>query len=152
MSVKRKMEASSSDLGYKEISKTNSRIINFSNVVLPNTHSPDSVQTLCKRTEIIRDGKKFPVFQKPSVIGVFSVDKNRKVILNESQIKYLYWTKSFKSTSKKVNFDLNEGIKNCIRKDESVNEKLDHIFYWMKAEGKQKNDSLVSQCRVQTLT
>lgn len=149
MSVKRKIDASSSDLGYNELSKSKARYISLGNFVLPDKHSMDNRYTICKRTEIIRDGKKFPVFQKPSVIGVFSVDKNRKVLLDDSQIKYLYWTKSFESSCKKVNFDLNEGIKHCIRKDESLNEKLDHIFHWMKTEGKQKNECFVSNFNFQ---
>uniref|UniRef100_A0A1B6KVL7 Decapping nuclease n=1 Tax=Graphocephala atropunctata TaxID=36148 RepID=A0A1B6KVL7_9HEMI len=98
---------------------------------------------LRKRTEIIRDGKKFPVFQKPCVIGVFSIDEDRRFLLDESQLKYMYWNKSQdEPPCKKVKFDLNEGIKHCVRKDELLNEKLNHIFSWLRAEGSQKEECI----------
>lgn len=129
-------ETSSFDRNFK-VSRPNPRFDVYNDSL--NKHQP-----LCKRTEIIRDGRKFPVFQKPSVIGVFSIDSKRKFLLDASQIKYLYWTQSSDEVhSKKVNFDLNEGITNAIRKDEQLNEKLDQIFNWIHLEGNQREECTV---------
>ncbi|XP_054257492.1 decapping and exoribonuclease protein-like [Macrosteles quadrilineatus] len=134
MNTKRKFDnRNSSGRNYNNFNvKTNSNYLTLN-------YDDNTVQ--CKRTEIIRDGRKFPVFQKPSVIGVFSVDTNRKFLPNESQLKYLFWCKSPQGgLASKVNFNLNEGIEKCVRKDELLNEKLDHIFTWIQAEGNQKEE------------
>lgn len=100
--------------------------------------------SVCKRAEIIRDGRKFPSYQKPSLIGVFSLDSDRRFLPDESQIKYLYWNQTLEEHGK-VNFDLNEGLKSCVRKNEFLNENLDHIFRWIKHEGSQREECMVSQ-------
>lgn len=139
MSVKRKSESSSLDRKYK-VNLPNPSFLMLDLI----DDSLNKQQPISKRTEIIRDGRKFPAFQKPSVIGVFSVDSKRRFLLNGSQIKYLYWSQNSNDLhNRKVNFDLNEGITNAIRKDEQINEKLDQIFNWIQLEGNQREECTV---------
>lgn len=99
-----------------------------------------------KRAEIIRDGKQFPVFQKPLIFGFFSIDKDRRFLSDDSQLKYLYYKpKSSEPTHNQVNFNLNEGITKCTRKDEFANEKLDHIFSWLKTGQSKGKEPFVSR-------
>ncbi|KAK0168491.1 hypothetical protein PV327_002282 [Microctonus hyperodae] len=73
-------------------------------------------------------GKNFPYVSKPKVIGYYSVDSDRQLHFDSSQLKYYC-----PPTNDKINFDLNDGIHTVHRKPASANdEKIDHILQWIK--------------------
>lgn len=71
--------------------------------------------------------RNFPSFNKPEAVGYFSLNG---VTRNYSED--LYQLKYFKDINKKqVNFDLNHGLNQVIRKPSNLNEKLDFILRWI---------------------
>lgn len=68
---------------------------------------------------------KFPSISQPKIIGSFSLNEKRKYLPDTRNCKYVY--KHY--DSERVNYDLNEGIENVIRKPESgSDEKLTHLL------------------------
>ena len=68
--------------------------------------------------------KKFPFFRRPRIIGGFSVDADRKFVSDRSQMRF-FCPEKLKNSSqagssyKRVNWDLNHGYDNVIRKDQN---------------------------------
>lgn len=72
------------------------------------------------------DGR-FPSFRKPSEIGFFSLDSERKFHNDNHQMKYI----SLPHNLKNVYMDLNAGYENAIRKDFGKKEKIDILLTWI---------------------
>lgn len=70
--------------------------------------------------------KSFPVYRQPVEIGAFSVDINRRFLNSRDQLKYYVHPDS-------VNFNLSEGYREFIGKDETVKEYIDHLLSWLLA-------------------
>lgn len=68
----------------------------------------------------------FPSISKPEIVGYFSVDKNRRYVPDLSQCKFIAHIDG------SVRFDLNHGYGNVIRKNENLNEKLEHLLQFIK--------------------
>lgn len=69
----------------------------------------------------------FPKITRPSIISYFSINKNRLITQDLSQLKYLSHPKDGK-----VHFDLTKGYKDVIRKCKGAeDEKLEHILTWL---------------------
>ncbi|XP_026481244.1 decapping and exoribonuclease protein-like [Ctenocephalides felis] len=67
----------------------------------------------------------FPKFSRPSVIGHFSVDADRNVAHDLSQLKFLHMPACMTN----IGFNLNNGINQTVHKDEKAHEeKLDHLL------------------------
>lgn len=71
----------------------------------------------------------FPKFTKPKIIGYFSLDYERSWSQDAKQLGYYY---PLSKLQNKINFDLNQGIENVIRKDPDRDEKIDHLLRWIK--------------------
>lgn len=76
--------------------------------------------------------KNFPNFQKPKVLGDFSVDGRRRFCSDRSQLKF-FDEGRFKNAEsgkfEKVELDLNVGLSKTVRKSpECKEEKLDHML------------------------
>lgn len=69
----------------------------------------------------------FPSISKPEIVGYFSVDENRQFIADLSQCKFI----APADPNQRVNFDLNHGYENVVRKNENCNEKLDHLLQFI---------------------
>lgn len=69
----------------------------------------------------------FPVFQKPKIIGFYSVDGNRKLDPSASNLKYFY------SDEGKIRYDLNSGFDDYIPKPSTTEnvEKIDTLLLWL---------------------
>lgn len=70
--------------------------------------------------------KPFPYFRKPSEVGSFSQDCKRTFHHDRRQLKYYV-----KPAEADPRFDLGEGYRSFIRKDESVKEYLDDLLKWV---------------------
>ncbi|XP_001605161.1 decapping and exoribonuclease protein [Nasonia vitripennis] len=71
----------------------------------------------------------FPSFNRPEVVGYFSLNgQEREYSQDLSQLKY--YTRNPHS-KQEVDFDLNEGLDQVIRKPANLDEKLDHILRWI---------------------
>lgn len=68
----------------------------------------------------------FPKFEKPTIIGHWSLNGNREYSQDISQLKYLY-----EPAKNQIGFDLNKGIRNVIRKPSGLNEHIDHLLRWI---------------------
>lgn len=67
----------------------------------------------------------FPSISEPKIIGFFSVNGNRQYLPDARNCKYVYKN----CQSDRVNYDLNEGIENVIRKPDScADEKINHLL------------------------
>jgi len=82
--------------------------------------------------------KKFPFFRRPRIIGSFSVDANRKFVGDRSQMRF-FCPERLKNSSqagssyKRVNWDLNDGYDQVIRKDDSFkkDEGISFMLKWI---------------------
>ncbi|GIY86648.1 decapping and exoribonuclease protein [Caerostris darwini] len=70
---------------------------------------------------------RFPTFRKPSEIGFFSLDEERKFHDDNRQLKYII----LPSDMNNVYMDLNIGYENAIRKEFAKKEKLDTMLSWI---------------------
>lgn len=89
------------------------------------------------------DGK-FPFFRKPKEIGKLSIDLQRVFHNDKSQLKFYIPPLDLNH----VKFDLRNGYKDFIRKDESVKEYIDNILRWILNNPKQlglKDTSVVQK-------
>ncbi|XP_032224638.2 decapping and exoribonuclease protein [Nematostella vectensis] len=68
----------------------------------------------------------FPYFRKPSEIGHFSLDVDRKFHDDSHQLKYF-------CPPHEIHFDLSEGYKEFKARDEDVKEGLGHLLEWISA-------------------
>lgn len=72
-----------------------------------------------------REPSRFPSISQPKIIGSFSVDANRQYLSDARNCKYVY--KNYRSD--RIDYDLNDGIDQVIRKPESAkDEKIDHLL------------------------
>ncbi|KAF7993026.1 hypothetical protein HCN44_005807 [Aphidius gifuensis] len=71
----------------------------------------------------------FPKFTKPKIIGYFSLNSERSWSQDAKQLGYYY---PLSKLQNKINFDLNQGIDNVIRKASNLDEKIDHLLRWIK--------------------
>ena len=76
--------------------------------------------------------KNFPTFQKPKILGDFSVDGSRHYCDDRSQLKF-FNEKRFKNVEsgnfEKVDWDMNAGMSKVIHKcPECKDEKIDHML------------------------
>ena len=76
--------------------------------------------------------KNFPNFQKPKILGDFTIDGSRAFCLNRSQLKF-FDEERFKDAEKgkfeKVELDLNAGLSKVVRKSsQSKDEKIDNML------------------------
>ncbi|XP_064609120.1 decapping and exoribonuclease protein-like [Liolophura sinensis] len=69
----------------------------------------------------------FPYYRQPREIGFFSLDIQRKFYDDKSQLKFYIAP----SNAASVNFNLREGYKDLIKKDESVKEFIDDLLRWV---------------------
>lgn len=69
----------------------------------------------------------FPYYRQPREIGFFSLDIDRKFYDDKSQLKFYIPPNNAGS----VNFNLREGYKDLIKKDESVKEFIDDLLRWI---------------------
>ncbi|GLV41797.1 Rat1 Interacting Protein 1 [Carabus blaptoides fortunei] len=76
------------------------------------------------------DPKNTASFEKPSVCGYFSIDSDRKYVSDMSNLMY-YYPRFKESENHRLELDLNVGMKNVVRKPEELNEKLDHMLYFL---------------------
>ena len=70
--------------------------------------------------------KPFPYFRKPSEVGSFSQDQNRTFHHDRRQLRCY-----IKPAAADPCFDLGQGYRSWIRKDESVKEYLDDMLRWV---------------------
>lgn len=70
--------------------------------------------------------KPFPYFRKPSEVGSFSQDHKRTFHHDRRQLRYYV-----KPTAVDPCFDLRQGYRSFIRKDQSVKEHLDDMLRWV---------------------
>lgn len=91
-----------------------------------------------------------PALRKPKEIGCYSVDKNRCFKHDKSTMKYFINPKN----PEHVKFDLTDGYKKMIRKDETKKEFIDNILHWivlnkekfqLQTPGKNQQDSVHRQ-------
>jgi hypothetical protein len=79
-------------------------------------------------TPVSRFNGKFPDFRRPLELGCFSLDANRAYVNNRSQLK------TFSPPNDRnngVRWDLRFGYDTFIKRDDSVNEYLDHLLEWI---------------------
>jgi hypothetical protein len=69
---------------------------------------------------------KFPSYNKPCVIGYFSVDSESNCCGDLRQLKYIHFP-----TNSGVKFDLDLGRKYALRKDDTNDDKLDNVLTWV---------------------
>lgn len=71
--------------------------------------------------------KNFPSFNKPMIVGYFSLNgQKREYSQDFKQLKYYY-----DKYKKHVRFDLNEGMKQVIRKLDGLDEKINYLLRWI---------------------
>lgn len=71
---------------------------------------------------------RFPNISQPKIVGSFSLDEKRQYLPDTRNCKYVY--KHYQSD--RIEFNLNDGINNVVRKPEScVDEKLTHILQFI---------------------
>lgn len=70
---------------------------------------------------------KFPTFQRPEELGVFSLDGDRHFLNDKSNVKFY---KPFAPLTRH-SLDLSHGYNRFIEKDGDINEKLDNILQWL---------------------
>lgn len=68
--------------------------------------------------------KPFPSYRQPVEIGCFSIDGDRKLLRNKSQLKYY-------SAPKKLNLPLSSGYESCIDKKDSREEGIVLLLEWI---------------------
>lgn len=66
-------------------------------------------------------------FRQPTVVGFYSLDLQRKYCADMSQLTYIVCPES----SDNLSFDLNIGIDNAERRDETDEPKLDNLLKWI---------------------
>jgi len=66
----------------------------------------------------------FPSYRQPVEIGYFSIDSERKMLRNKSQLKYY-------SAPKKLNLSLSSGYDSCINKKDSREEGIKLLLEWI---------------------
>jgi RAT1-interacting protein len=69
---------------------------------------------------------KFPVYNRPSVIGYYSLDSERNYRGDLSQLKYIHFP-----TNRNVKFNLDDGRTHAVKKDDSCDEKINDLLRWM---------------------
>ena len=70
---------------------------------------------------------KFPFYREPSEIGCFSLDSKRQFHHNNSQLRYCVLPDNLD----RVQFDLNQGYAECIKRDETVKDYIDDMLRWI---------------------
>jgi hypothetical protein len=93
------------------------------------SHSRQSLMLSFHRQD---HNKNFPSFQKPKILGGFSVDGSRRYCCDRSQLKF-FDGKRFKNVStgkfEKVEWDMNTGMSKVIRKSPACKEEnIDHML------------------------
>ena len=93
------------------------------------SHSRQSLMLSFHRQD---HNKNFPSFQKPKILGDFSVDGSRRYCCDRSQLKF-FDGKRFKNVStgkfEKVEWDMNTGMSKVIRKSpDCKKENIDHML------------------------
>lgn len=68
----------------------------------------------------------FPTFERPEVVGYYSLNNERQFCDDLSELKYLV-----PHHRRKRNHNLNYKIEDIIKKDEDLNERLDTILQWI---------------------
>lgn len=68
--------------------------------------------------------KTFPIFQKPKIVGYFSIDKDRQYISDASICKYL----QLPQINEPLRFDLNKGYDTVVHKPNNIDEKINHLL------------------------
>lgn len=66
----------------------------------------------------------FPSYRQPLEIGYFSVDTDRKLLRNKSQLKYY-------SAPKKLQLPLSSGYESCVAKKDSREEGIKLLLEWI---------------------
>lgn len=77
--------------------------------------------------------KNFPVFKQPQIRGYFSVDKDRKIQFDASNLRY-YYEGTRLPKNKKISLNLDANVDQSIKKDEFLKEieKINHMLYYLK--------------------
>jgi hypothetical protein len=68
-----------------------------------------------------------PIFKQPLEIGAFSLDISLNFDNSRNQLKFFIKPQDLQ----KVEFDLQKGYRNMIRKDDSKPEYIDNILRWI---------------------
>ncbi|XP_077540693.1 decapping and exoribonuclease protein-like [Haemaphysalis longicornis] len=88
----------------------------------------DYIASLCVRDAVNNSDGKFPSFREPREIGNFSlVGERREFVEGAVQMKYL----RMPSHRHRLMWDLNVGFETAVRRDRSVNERLDSLLRWI---------------------
>ncbi|XP_037518555.1 decapping and exoribonuclease protein isoform X1 [Rhipicephalus sanguineus] len=88
----------------------------------------DYVASMCVRDAVEQSNGKFPSFREPREIGNFSlVGEQRDYVDGAAQIKYL----RMPNQRHRLMWDLNRGYEVAVRRDRSVNERLDNLLRWI---------------------
>jgi hypothetical protein len=69
---------------------------------------------------------KFPAYSRPNVTGYYSIDSKRNYRGDLSQLKYIRFP-----TNHNVEFNLDYGRTQAVKKDDSYDEKIDSLLRWM---------------------
>ena len=69
---------------------------------------------------------KSPYYRQPNQLGYFSLDGSRKFCEDSSQLRYYV-----EPLNKNLNFNLREGYKTCVEKDDDIKERLTHLLTWI---------------------
>jgi hypothetical protein len=69
---------------------------------------------------------KFPSYNKPHVIGYFSLDSESNYCGDLRQLKYIHFP-----VNSSVKFNLDLGREHEIKKDDNYDEKLDNLLRWL---------------------
>jgi len=79
-----------------------------------------------------RFNRQFPFFRQPFELGSFSLDANRLFLNDKSQLRTYIPPTDYVN----INWNLRFGYDTFIRRDDSVNEYLDHLLEWILANRK----------------
>ncbi len=93
----------------------------------PRVTSPSPIErSIFKVHPLDRFDNVFPFFRKPSEIGGFSCDENRRFLNNRDNLR------EYKPAgSAELDYDLRVGYQNFQARDETVPERLDHLLKWV---------------------
>lgn len=101
-----------------------------------------SVKNTYLSPQATKNPRQFPSISQPKIVGCFSLNGNREYMADARNCKYVY--KNY-NQSNRVQYDLNIGIENVIRKPESsTDEKASHLLEFI-LRNKQKLRQQTSQ-------
>ncbi|KAK8767182.1 hypothetical protein V5799_006037 [Amblyomma americanum] len=88
----------------------------------------DFVASMNVRDAVENSNGKFPSFREPREIGNFSLTgEQREYVDGAVQLKYL----RMPSHRHRLMWDLNRGYEVAVRRDRSINERLDNLLRWI---------------------